>query len=277
MKKYRVILHTAVCLLCALVLVISCDSSRKESPQPKVVRKKVSDAPGGQTAPSRAAEVKTGQTRPKKAKSAPAALQPKSITPRAESPLTTAKATDPSPSAAVIPAPQPVSKTTETTAQNALKKPAPTPKSDIADIGQPKPAPPQGAPSAKTTASTPPPYDRKGKIDPFEPLFKETVAEKGNQKKVKKREPKTPLERIALSQLKLVGIVTAPRGNMAMVEEASGKGYTIRKGTYIGINGGQVDRIEKEKVVISETYEDLSGKTETREVELTILKPPGVL
>ena len=65
----------------------------------------------------------------------------------------------------------------------------------------------------------------------------------------------TPLERIDLSQLKLVGIILASSGNRALVEESSGKGYVIKTGTYIGVNSGKVVKIRKEKVVVEEEFE----------------------
>ena len=105
----------------------------------------------------------------------------------------------------------------------------------------------------------PPMYNPTGKIDPFEPLFREKPVLARNSKKIK-RAPRTPLERIDLSQLKLVGIILASSGNRALVEESSGKGYVIKKGTYIGTNGGIIVQIEKEVVTVEEKFEDYSGK-----------------
>jgi hypothetical protein len=79
------------------------------------------------------------------------------------------------------------------------------------------------------TDQTQKPYNPLGKLDPFEPLFKEKPEITQVKRKIKKRVPRTPLEKIALSQLKLVGIVMAPSGNKALVQEASGKGYIINK------------------------------------------------
>ena len=123
-------------------------------------------------------------------------------------------------------------------------------------------------------AAIPRAYNAIGKIDPFEPLFKEKplIAKK---KINKKRIPRTPLERIDLSQLKLVGIILASSGNRALVEESSGKGYVIKKGTYIGINSGKVVKIKKEKVVVEEEFEDVFGKTKLRQREIKLPKPPG--
>jgi type IV pilus assembly protein PilP len=117
-------------------------------------------------------------------------------------------------------------------------------------------------------------YNPTGKIDPFEPLYKDQpVAVKKKKRKI--REPQTPLERIDLSQLKLVGIILASSGNRALVEESSGKGYVIKKGTYIGMNSGKVVNIKKEKVVVEEEFEDVFGKTKFRHREIKLPKPPG--
>ncbi len=165
------------------------------------------------------------------------------------------------------------------------KKPAVRPRSDISEIKQPA-TDDSAVPSDKLIAATsnvtpktrsaniPGAYDAIGKIDPFEPLFREKpVSVKKN--KDKKRIPRTPLERIDLSQLKLVGIILASSGNRALVEESSGKGYVIKKGTYIGVNSGKVVKIKKEKVVVEEEFEDVFGKTKLRQREIKLPKPPG--
>ena len=60
-----------------------------------------------------------------------------------------------------------------------------------------------------------------------------------------------------------------------MVEETSGKGYVIRKGTYIGTNSGKVVRIKKETVIVEEEIEDVTGKIAIRKREIKLPKPPG--
>jgi type IV pilus assembly protein PilP len=125
------------------------------------------------------------------------------------------------------------------------------------------------------SASIPKSYDAIGKIDPFAPLFREKPESVKKGKRKKKRIPRTPLERIDLSQLKLVGIILASSGNRALVEESSGKGYVIKKGTYIGMNSGKVVNIKKEKVVVEEEFEDVFGKTKFRHREIKLPKPPG--
>ncbi len=119
-------------------------------------------------------------------------------------------------------------------------------------------------------------YNPKGKIDPFLPLFREDpLAKAAAKKKRRTRRPLTPLEKLDLSQLRLVGIIRAPSGNKALVQEASGKGYIIKKGTRLGRNSGQVVQILRSKVIVEEEVENVLGKMTMRKKELNLQKPPG--
>jgi type IV pilus assembly protein PilP len=124
-------------------------------------------------------------------------------------------------------------------------------------------------------------YDFRGRIDPFIPLVKdepvkvekkELVDAKGE---VLPERTKTPLEKIELSQLKLRAIIMAPSGNKALVEESTGKGYIITKGTYIGRHEGKVIKILKDMVVVEELIENFEGKVTAQEKEIKLPKPPG--
>jgi type IV pilus assembly protein PilP len=121
-------------------------------------------------------------------------------------------------------------------------------------------------------------YDAKGRFDPFEPLLKNDqgknlTAAKGRRRRI----PQTPLERVAISQLKLSAIMRSNTGNSAIVEDATGKGYIIRKGTYIGLNSGQVTQIKSSSVMIEEEVEDVSGEFRMQNIELKLQKPAGEL
>lgn len=126
--------------------------------------------------------------------------------------------------------------------------------------------------SVSLPGSTPGPYIARGKIDPFESLFKDKPV---FRKKKKKRIPRTPLEKLSLGQLKLVAIIRAPSGNKALVEESSGKGYVIKRGTYIGLNSGKIIKIEKDNIIIEEEIQDIEGNIEIRQRELKLPKPSG--
>ncbi len=115
-------------------------------------------------------------------------------------------------------------------------------------------------------------YNPEGKIDPFAPLFGGGVpVSKGK----KMRTPRTPLEMLDLSQLKLVAVIQAKSGNKALVEEASGKGYIVVKGTYMGTNSGRIVKILNDRVIIEEEVENIIGVKKIQETELKLQKPLG--
>lgn len=121
-------------------------------------------------------------------------------------------------------------------------------------------------------------YNPEGKIDPFEnPLRKQGPQQV--EEKVESNTPdrirQTPLERIDLSQLALVGVIKFSSGYKAIVEEESGKGYMIKKGTYIGTNYGQVTEIQNNQILIQEKVKDLLGKYQDKTSKLKLQKPLG--
>jgi len=136
-------------------------------------------------------------------------------------------------------------------------------------------APGPAAEISKIQSEAIPVYNPQGRIDPFIPLFKDEGPSTGTEKQRKGRIPRTPLEMIDLGQLKLVAIMRAPSGNKALVEEASGKGYIVTKGTYLGINSGRVIKVLKDRVVIEEEVESIVGKSTIQERELKLQKPLG--
>ncbi len=121
-----------------------------------------------------------------------------------------------------------------------------------------------------------PAYRSKGRIDPFAPLVKEPTpvpkTRKGDRPRV---ETRTELEKVDLSQLKLVGVILADSGNRALVTMANGKGHVITKGTPIGPNSGKVLEISGKGAIIQEEAEDWKGNLFTRKVEMNLQKPLG--
>ena len=122
-------------------------------------------------------------------------------------------------------------------------------------------------------------YDPEGKSDPFEVPFKKEVSKPSIDEQPQSEEPErirqTPLERIALSQLTLVGVIKFPSGYKAIVEEQSGKGYMIKTGTYIGTNYGRVTAIQKDRIIIQEKVKDILGKYKEQKSQLKLQKPLG--
>jgi len=158
----------------------------------------------------------------------------------------------------------------------AVKKKAQAPKeSETAKTAAPakKPAKDVVEQDAQATTRI---YDPKQRINPFTPVFgsKKVDAEEKVRKR-KKRIPQTPLERISLDQLKLVAIIRASTGNRALVEDAVGKGYIIRNGTYIGLNSGMVTQINANSVIVEEEVENLKGEFVLKSTEIKLQKPAG--
>ena len=85
----------------------------------------------------------------------------------------------------------------------------------------------------------------------------------------------TPLEKVDLDQLKLVGIVRADSGNKALVEDASGKGYIVIHGTYLGIHSGKVVDILKDRIIVEEEDKDMLGNVRVHKREMKFQRPSG--
>jgi Tfp pilus assembly protein PilP len=126
-------------------------------------------------------------------------------------------------------------------------------------------------------------YRYLGKVDPFAPfIIKEEGGSKDfgvddlTRKKTKRlaamerllqklKEPKTELQRIGLSKLTLTAIIKGKTKTWAMVSDENGRGYRLEEGTYIGKNGGVVDKI------ISEEQNTAFGRQSVRKI--TIKEP----
>ena len=111
-------------------------------------------------------------------------------------------------------------------------------------------------------------YDPTGKRDPFKSFkFSTTGIIDLN---------KPPLERYAVDQLKVTAILadlTGSGGRTAIVEDATGKGYTVKKGTKVGNKSGVVVAIDEDKIHIVESIVDFTGKAKKYPAVLNLTKP----
>ncbi len=114
-------------------------------------------------------------------------------------------------------------------------------------------------------------YDPEGKSDPFKP-FIEIVAGK---KEVVEAVPLPPLQRFAVGEFRLTGIVWTAGKKIAIVKTPEGKRYTLRRGTPLGVNGGRVVKILPDSVVVVEKIKDFSGEVHTERVILALKKNGG--
>lgn len=115
-------------------------------------------------------------------------------------------------------------------------------------------------------------YDSKGKIDPFKPLIQEKPEVPVQAADERPKRILTPLEKIELNQLKLVAVINMENRSIAMVEEASGKGYEVKVGTYMGKNQGKVSEIKTSSILVKELVRDYKGKLNERITEIKLNK-----
>jgi len=108
-------------------------------------------------------------------------------------------------------------------------------------------------------------YEPTGKRDPFfSPLYRVT------QQQAVPDEAKTPLQRLDLGQFKLVGVIIETSEPKALIEDNSGLGYIVTRGTLIGSKGGVIKAIEPRRVVVEEYETDFYGKRQVHERELQL-------
>ena len=118
-------------------------------------------------------------------------------------------------------------------------------------------------------------YDARGKIDPFKALIQGKQEGSATAKPQKPKRILTPLEKIDLSQIKLVAVIEMKGKTIAMVEESSGKGYEVGVGTYIGRNEGRVAEIRSSSIIVRELVRDFKGRLKEREQEIKLNKLDG--
>jgi Tfp pilus assembly protein PilP len=117
----------------------------------------------------------------------------------------------------------------------------------------------------KLPDATPPAVTLKeGSRDPFRPMTLRTKVVSRN------RENLSPLERLDIGQLKIVGIVWDIKEPRAMVEDTAGLGYTVKVGTPIGSNDGKVKAIHRNQIIIEESSADIYGQRKSRDVSLKL-------
>ncbi|MFP4083786.1 MAG: pilus assembly protein PilP [Desulfonatronovibrio sp.] len=135
--------------------------------------------------------------------------------------------------------------------------------------------------SASQPSDPPPPewltpsdysYNPQGVTDPFVP-FVQPLAEEETPERSEPQRPLTPLEKVEVSQLVLVGIIwsTDPAGSpSAMVELPDGKGFIVNKGTTVGKNQGKVTAIQPGQIIVQEEVTNMFGVTEEKQTTLKL-------
>jgi Tfp pilus assembly protein PilP len=116
-------------------------------------------------------------------------------------------------------------------------------------------------------------YVLENRRDPFMPFITEKAAAASVDMNeiVDKQEPLTGMQLFEPGQLTLVAVLKAGAQDYAMVQDTTGKGYTLHPGTKIG-RRGVVKNITPVAVIIEETAVTRAGNTIVTEIVMALKK-----
>jgi len=109
-------------------------------------------------------------------------------------------------------------------------------------------------------------YDAKGKRDPFLSLVAKERQKPG------KKSGASPFESYEIDEMELLAIAWDKNKSYALVMMPDKKTYTITEGMVLGLQGGKVQKITKDAVLIREFIKDYRGDIKPRDVILKLHK-----
>lgn len=115
-------------------------------------------------------------------------------------------------------------------------------------------------------------YNPSGRRDPFLSLL--VLARESDRARMTGDIP--PLERHAIPEMRVIGIVAGPSGYVAMLEMPDGRGYSVREGSIVGRNKGVVRRIDRGSVIVEEALKTRLGELQQRKYTLELRKKEEV-
>lgn len=115
-------------------------------------------------------------------------------------------------------------------------------------------------------------FDFSTKKDPFKPFIVEDKA--AGKDKTADAKNGLPLHSFDVSQFRLIGTVSDPKGNKAMVVDPAGKAYVLRIGMTIGKNEGRIAQIGTGGIDVVEQFRDDNGKLRKETIRIPLLRKP---
>jgi type IV pilus assembly protein PilP len=109
-------------------------------------------------------------------------------------------------------------------------------------------------------------YNPIGKRDPFRSPIERSAEE---------RISNDPLQKYDLDQYRLVAVIwgSAEDDSMGMVEDPTGAGHVVTRGTIIGKNWGTVSQIKTDEIIVTEEIQDrLDDRIITNEYSLALIR-----
>ncbi len=136
---------------------------------------------------------------------------------------------------------------------------------------QPKPVQKQVSSAVSLAAPPVNTFDFSTKKDPFKPFVVVKAVPKNGQESSKHSSRNSlPIHSFAVSEFKLIGIITGGRDERAMVTDPAGKGYVLKVGMLIGRNNGRVVSITSGGVDVVEQFRDDNGRVRKETIKLTL-------
>lgn len=127
--------------------------------------------------------------------------------------------------------------------------------------------PAQALETALASGQPPPFVYNRERPDPFFPFLTQEIMKADAKAKAEL----TGTQKFEPAQLTLVAIVSGKRGLLAMVQDSSGIGYVLRKGTKVG-ERGEVVQISQDKVIIEQSLKNGAGERTSRKIEMILSK-----
>jgi len=125
---------------------------------------------------------------------------------------------------------------------------------------------PQAAETKETAQARFYEYDQMGRRDPFLSLIETT------KKKPMKKKDAPPIESFSIDEIKLLAIASDRQEGYALILLPNRKTFTIKKGMVLGLEGGTVEEITEETVVIREMIKDYKGDIKQKDTVLKLHK-----
>jgi len=116
-------------------------------------------------------------------------------------------------------------------------------------------------------------YQYENRKDPFMPFISENATSHSEDEIIENGEPLTGMQLFEPGQLTLVGLLNKQGEYYALVQDSTGKGYTLTKGMKIG-RRGVISEIGPAKVLIEETAITRAGNKLVTPVNM-VLKREG--
>jgi Tfp pilus assembly protein PilP len=109
-------------------------------------------------------------------------------------------------------------------------------------------------------------YDSRGRRDPFLPLI--TIA----KEKPTKKKGASPIESFAIEEISLLAIARDKEKYYALIMLPDKKNFTITEGMTLGLQGGKVEKITEDSVLIREYVKDYKGNIKPKDTVLKLHK-----